>query len=220
MMCVYADADCEDVQYDVRERPNGGWTSPKWEKEDRPNLRERNPFANLPYLVNRSTGEVVIGSNPIYLYLGRLFGLDGETPAEQLANEQVLLQLHGLYIDVIDLVYPFRMNKDEVSFTRAASKHFTAGLSVHLEKLESWLRQRHGAFFVIPSGPCTADFLVWEILDQHEVMGVALGFPSLLANYALLRAFHARVRSLPQLVRYFDSEDAKLPVNNKMAYVK
>lgn len=219
LMCAYASAECEDVKYELWERPSG-WSAPKWEKDDRPGIRDRNPFANLPYVINRPTGEVVIGSNPVYLYLGRLFGLNGETGAEKLANEQVLFQIHGLFIEVIDLVYPFRMNKDEHTFRRAAKKHFAVGVLVHYEKLESWLRQWHGAFFVVPSGPCTADFLVWEMLDQHEVMAGKLDLASPLAGYAFLRAFHTRFRGLPRLSRYFDSEDADLPINNQMAYVK
>ena len=70
------------------------------------------------------------------------------------------------------------------------------------------------------SRPTAGDFHIWEMLDQHELMASSAGLPSPLEAHPTLRAFHARLRALPQLQLYFDSEAAHLPCNNRMAHFR
>ncbi|CAE8599675.1 unnamed protein product, partial [Polarella glacialis] len=173
----------------------------------------------LPYVVNHSTGEVITQANAVYLYLGRILGLAGSTREDQLANEQVLFHLHGMWMEVRDLVYPSFSSRSEESFKASLDSYFLGSLSGHYEKLEAWLKQRGTPFFAGRS-PCTADFHVWEMLDQSEAMASAYEFPSPVEDFRLLQVFYTRFGQLPELKRYFESPDASLPINNKMAFFK
>merc|ERR1719321_894338 len=83
MMCEYTGVKWENITYEVREKRPGHWVCHEWDKDEKPVLAKENPFAQLPYVVNRATGEVVTQSNAAYLYLGRLLSLNGSTPREQ-----------------------------------------------------------------------------------------------------------------------------------------
>mmetsp|Transcript_33300 Transcript_33300/g.61049 ORF Transcript_33300/g.61049 Transcript_33300/m.61049 type:complete len:262 (+) Transcript_33300:62-847(+) len=223
MICYYGGAQAwKDVKYDVKKRAAGDegetrWASKEWEKTVKPALRDINPFVNLPYVLNRTTGEVVSQSNAVYLYLGRLFGLNGLTMQEQIANEQVLFQSYSLWLEVVDLVYPFKMNKDVDAFHASLDSHLKKHLPAYYEKFENWLRRTGTAFFC-GDRPCTADFHVWEMLDQHQEMANRYQKPSPLRGFDKLKVYYDTMRSLPKLQPYFNSSDARLPVNNKMAF--
>mmetsp|Transcript_22358 Transcript_22358/g.42144 ORF Transcript_22358/g.42144 Transcript_22358/m.42144 type:complete len:251 (+) Transcript_22358:44-796(+) len=219
MMCVYTKVPWEDIKYSAKRKNQGGWIAPEWEREQRPQLREQNPLVQLPYVINHATGEVVAQSSAVYLYLGRVLNLGGNTREEQLANEQVLFYLYGMWMEVRDLVYPSYTSRTEESFRSSLDNHFQGSISDHYEKLEAWLRQRNTAFFA-GMQPCTADFHAWEMIDQQECMARAFSFPSPLERFACLTAFYARFRQLPELEAYFCSGDYSLPMNNKMAFYK
>ena len=51
-------------------------------------------------------------------------------------------------------------------------------------------------------------------------MAVAGSLPSPLESYPKLKAFHVRMKSLPQLQPYFASPAYEYIVNNKMAHFK
>mmetsp|Transcript_45894 Transcript_45894/g.109303 ORF Transcript_45894/g.109303 Transcript_45894/m.109303 type:complete len:264 (-) Transcript_45894:109-900(-) len=225
MICHFGGAQppaWKDVKYDVtrhasRDGGDARWVSKEWEKSVKPTLKAQNPFVSLPYVLNRSTGEVVSQSNAVYLYLGRLFGLNGQTQQEQIANEQVLFQSYSLWLEVVDLVYPFKLNKDAESFHAALDVHLARHLATYYDKFEDWLQRTRQAFFC-GDRPCTADFHVWEMLDQHEQMAERFQKPSPLRKYQYLQVYYEKVRGLPRLQAYFTSEDSRLPVNNKMAF--
>merc|ERR1712196_171044 len=83
-------------------------------------------------------------------------------------------------------------------------------VKVHYEKFEGFLKDP----FFAGSSMTTCDFHVWEMVDQHEMMAKKAGLPSPVKAFPKLEAFYARVRALPQLAEYFESDDYKLPVNN------
>jgi len=220
MMCVYAGAESEDVKYEARQKSRGcGWVATEWERVDKPELQVQNPFAQLPYVINQATGDVVVCSNAVSLYLGRLLGLSGSTNRERIANEQVLFYAYQMFIEVFDLVYPFKGNSTEEAFREALDTHFRIVLPGHLEKLENWLILA-GTLYFAGSRLCTADFYVWEVLDQHEAIAREHGLPPPLEDFELLEAHHCRIKMLPGLRAYFESDDARLPFNNKMAFFR
>lgn len=219
MICTYADVEWEDIKYDVRKKAKGGWVASDWAVDDKPDLQQRNPLIQLPYVINHKTGEIVSQSVTVCLYLGRVFGLNGTTLSVKVANEQVLLYVHIIWKEVFDLVYPSKQNIDEQSFKESLNIHLGSVMPAHYSKLEGWLVQRSTGFFAGWS-PCTADFHVWEVLDQHEAMASAHGACSPLADFKWLCAFYSHFRTIPRLQKYFDSENARLPINNKMAFFK
>lgn len=219
MMCVYAGAEVQDVKYEAKKKSKGGWSAPEWERQDKQSLKEKNPLVSLPYVINHVTGEVVAQSNAVYLYLGRIFSLSGVTQEEQLANEQILFHLHGMWMELRDLVYPFKNNQDQDAFVDSLKTFFSVTLPAYHDKLETWLRQRDWPF-IAGQQPCTADFHVWEWLDQQEAMAREYDYESPLDRYPLLKAYFMRFRSLPRLRTYFEGPDSRLPINNKMAFFK
>merc|ERR1712146_349857 len=140
-----------------------------------------------------------MGSNAVYLYLGRLLSLGGSTPQEQLANEQVLFYTYQMWMETFDLVYPFKQNKDMEAFQKSLTRHFKSVLPAHYVKLESWLEIIGTYYFVNQASPCTADFQVWEVVDQHEQMALKHSFRSPMSSFPRLRAFHACIRREPRL---------------------
>eukprot|EP00929_Paragymnodinium_shiwhaense_P005740 TRINITY_DN10804_c0_g1_i1.p1 TRINITY_DN10804_c0_g1~~TRINITY_DN10804_c0_g1_i1.p1 ORF type:complete len:251 (-),score=78.63 TRINITY_DN10804_c0_g1_i1:298-1050(-) len=220
MMCVYSGiSEWNDIKFETKRKGNGNWTATEWEEKYKPVLKEHNPLVSLPYVINEKTGQVVSQSHAVYLYLGRLFDLNGKTEEEILANEQVLCHLHTVWMELRDLVYPFKNNRSEEEFKSSLQGHFQTTLPAHYDKLEAWLKHKNADYFA-GRKPCTADFHVWEMLDQQEKMASQFEYPSPLENYDLLKAFFSRFREHPRLRKYFDGDDAKLPMNNKMAYFK
>jgi len=218
MMCAYAGVRGEDVKYEFRQKKSGGWICPLWDKHKR-ELQETNPFVQLPYVVNHSTGEVVSQFNAVYLYLGRMLGLGGATRPERLANEQVLFQTHLMWMELRDLVYPGARSRstDESAFISNLGDYLKDVVPVHYKKLEEWLRLRGSPFFA-GRRPCTADFHVWELMDQLKGMAKTYGYADPVEGFEMLQDFYQRLRCLPALEAYFSSTDSILPVNNKMAF--
>jgi glutathione S-transferase len=218
MMCDYAGVKWENIPYEVREKRPGHWVCHEWDKDDKIILSRDNPFVQLPYVKNKATGEVVSQSNAVCLYLGRLLSLNGSTPQEQLANEQVLFYVYQMWQETTDLVYPFKQNKDMEAFQKSLNNHLRHVIPAHYRKLESWLTLVGSNFFVGQESPCTADFQVWEVIDQHEQMALKHSFKSPTSSFPQLEAFHSLLQHEPRLQKYFDSDFYKLPCNNKMAF--
>lgn len=218
MMCDFAGVNWENVTYEVKEKRPGHWVCHEWDKHEKPLLAKENPFAQLPYVVNNVTGEVVTQSNAAYLYLGRLLSLNGSTPREEMWNEQVLFYIYGMFMEICDLVYPFKQNKDMEAFQKSLQHHFKTVVPNHYEKLETWLHLVGSNYFVSDGSPCTADFNVWEVVDQNEQMASKHSFRSPLVSFPHLAAFHTTIARDPRLQTYFDSDNYKLPCNNKMAF--
>jgi len=219
MLCAYAQLEIQDIKYDVAQRSSGRWEAVEWEKKAKPGLLEKNAFSKLPYVINQTSGEVVASFNAIMLYLGRFALLNGETWEEHLANEQVLFQINDMLKELADVVYPTKVNKDEMTFCKARDEYFKSDLPLNYKKLEDWLKQRGTEFLAAPN-PCTCDFAAWELLDQNEAMADVFNRQSPLAIYPSLLQYYYRFQELPELRTYYDSDDAKLPINNKMAWFK
>lgn len=220
MICAYAGADCEDIKYEVQQRKSSSgltWRSKDWEVTTKPELKQTNPFITLPFVQNKDTGEVVTIANGVYLYLGRLYQLNGASTAEQVRNEQVLFQAQGLSQSITDLVYPFRLHKTETDFLKALGPFFKETVASFHDRFEAHLEQEDRTFFVAKT-PCVADFFVWELLDQLEAMAERHQISSPIQGYDKLHHFYTELRNLNQLQSYFASEDYTLPMNNKMAY--
>eukprot|EP00811_Abedinium_folium_P006351 NODE_15847_length_1027_cov_3.472222.p1 GENE.NODE_15847_length_1027_cov_3.472222~~NODE_15847_length_1027_cov_3.472222.p1 ORF type:complete len:260 (-),score=64.90 NODE_15847_length_1027_cov_3.472222:72-851(-) len=221
MMCTYAGVDAwEDIKYDVLQFPNGSWAAPTWEQNHKPPLAEKNALVDLPYVVNHTTGAVITQPSAVGLYLGRLLNLNGWDPEQQAGNEQLLSHDVHMWSDLCQLVYPFHGNHDEAMFRESMGAYFDALMPFHYAKLEKWMQKFRRPFFC-SHYPMTADFHIWEILDQHEELAKRYNLPSPLYDFKNLTLFHHRFRALRQLVRYFsEGGDGNMPMHNKMAYFK
>jgi len=206
MLLQYAGADFEDKRY----------ADPKeWFGKDKPELQKKNPLANLPYLVD---GDVVVcQTNAIFDYLGDRYGLSGETMEQRRACRQLLAEVYDLRNAIIELVYPFKEKcRTDEEFKMNMTKHLQLGCKAFYTKLESVYAMTSGRGpYALGQKICTADFHVWEMLDQHEVYASKLELPSPLAGgeFPSLAKLHTTVKELPVLSPYFESEAASLPCN-------
>jgi glutathione synthase/RimK-type ligase-like ATP-grasp enzyme len=211
MMLEYTNAQYIDVRY-------GSPGVPDWHGEAKAPLKDQNALINLPYV--ELNGKVVTQSNACFRFVGKKLGLNGRGDDASVSNDEVLCQAMDLRDAVIGMVYPFKGIKDRKGYETAMKKSLTDGDAIgNFTKFEGYLKQA-GTTFMCGNKPCTGDFHVFEMLDQHEMMAKDLKMPSPLEKYPGLKAYYDKFKSLPQLEKYFESEAYKLPVNAAMAHFK
>jgi len=203
MILEYKEADYKDAQFE---------SFASWFENRKPDILKMNPLANLPYIVD---GEVcVCQTNAVINYLGEKYGINGGDPQQKIANSQLLCEIYDVRNNMIDLVYPFKkVNRDEGEFNESAGKMLE---KPPFAKFESWL-ETYGTDYFCSSTPCTCDFHIWEMLDQHELLAKKFSKDSVLTAFPKCKAFYERFRALPTLQKYFDSDAYKLPINNELA---
>lgn len=200
MILEYKEAAYNDVQYDSQDA---------WFKKRKPEIREINPLANLPYLID---GDIcVCQTNAVMNYLGQKFELSGDDIQAKIWNAQLLCEIYDVREAMMDLVYPFKnVNRNEAEFIESAGKLLQKPI---FSKFESWL-EMYGYDYFCSSKPCTCDFHIWEMIDQHELLAKKFLKESPLANFPRCKAFYERFRGLPTLQKYFESDSYKLPIND------
>jgi len=203
MLFEYKQADCKDSQYA---------TMDEWFQNSKPRILELNPLANLPYLVD---GDVCIcQTNAILIYLGEKFGMEGKDAAKKRLNNELLMEIYDVRNGMIDLVYPFKQStRDQAEFDEKAAK---LSDGPPFGKFEAILTKYDTDYFC-GAEPCTSDFHIWEMLDQHKMLGEKIGKGNVLEKFPKCAAFYDRFRALPTLQKYFDSPSYKLPINNQGA---
>jgi len=203
MILEYRGAKYTDNQYS---------TGDDWFKEDKPKILEKNPLANLPYL--ECGDDVICQTNAILIYLGQRLRLGGGGNKARVRNEELLCEIYDVRNAVIELVYPFK----EVCRTKA---EFVAKLTKHVggkpfAKFEASL-EKSGTEYFCGKGPCTSDFHIWEMLDQHRMMAEQNSLGDVFEAIPKCKAFYDRFRALEKLQKYFESESYKFDVNNAAA---
>jgi len=112
------------------------------------------------------------------------------------------------------LVYPFNgSTRDAEEFEKNCVSHMAEKLPTFYAKFEAWLAL-HGKTFLVKDAPSTADFHLWEMLDQHEIIAQRKGQTSPLVNFPKLKAYYDAFRALPQLEKYFAGDAYALAINS------
>jgi glutathione S-transferase len=202
MMALFAGQDADFKTYDV---PNDGFKH--WFKEDKPGLLEKNAMMNLPYIVD---GDLVTQTDACINYLGRMFGLHGTTAQQSAIIEQVLAQTKDMRNDAVKLFY----SKPEVFKQNVGD--YLANVGKHYAKFAGHFKLT-GTTYSCGEEVTSADFHLWEMLDQHELLTKAMGAESNLGGYPRLQKFHTDFASHPKNKAYFASPLSKLRINNTMA---
>ena len=171
-------------------------------------MKESNFLMNLPYV--KDGDRIVTQSNACMAYLGRRFNLNGSNEEEIARNDQVLCEVFDLRNKAVMFFY-----SPAEAFTAAAPTYLATRANVHLAKLEGWLLQV-GKKFASADTPLTADFHLFEMLDQHLIFGKSQGVDAL-AEFPTLAAYHKRFLELEPLKGYFAGPMHALPLNNKSA---
>jgi len=183
-----------------------------WFGAAKPSILEKNPLANLPYVECGS--DVVCQTNACLSYIGNKLRLNGGGYKARLLNEQLLCEIYDVRNTLIDLSYPFKtVCRTAEEHKEKSVKHVTGK---PFSKFEAIL-EKNGTDYFCGKSPCTADFHIWEMLDQHKLLSAKHSCGDIFESIPKCKAFYDSFRALPGLQKYFDSEDYKLPVNNPIA---
>jgi len=176
-----------------------------WHGGEKSVLKQQNSMINLPYVIDGET--VVTQSNSVLVYLGKRLGIDKEE--HFIHNHQALDQTMDLRNDLMKIVYSGKKDQLVDDFT----KHMKGSASTHLTKLENFCK---GPYLCGPT-PQSADFSVFEMLDQHFVMVADLKVAFDTAAFPKLLALHSKMKAEPSLAKYFASPMySKYSFNNAM----
>ena len=124
-------------------------------------------------------------------------------------------QLMDLRNDTMKIVYPFaNVVTKQADFKAGLKEHVEKTASMHLAKLEGHCVGPYLCGGTIQS----ADFHMFEMLDQHVAMCEQAGVAFDVSPFPKLKALHGAMRSDPALATYFASDMYKrYAVNNPMA---
>lgn len=202
MIFEYKGVKYTDKQYESGET---------WFKEDKPGILEKNPLANLPYIV--CGNDCVCQTNACLQYVGDKLRMSGAGYKQRLMNNQLLCEIYDVRNSVIDLSYKFKeVVRTDAEFKEKAGKHFEGAGS--FKKFETIL-EKAGTDYFCGKSPCTSDFHIWEMLDQNRLLAEKTGKSDFFEGIPKCKAFYDRFKELPTLKKYFESDDYKLDVNNK-----
>jgi len=207
MIFEYKEAKYTDHIYsEFCDPPDGS----KWFAEAKPKILEMNPLANLPYVICGNT--CVCQTNAVLGFLGQKFRMAGFGKGK-LMNDQLLCEIYDVRNGMIDLAYSFKkVNRTEEEYKENAE--MLAG-KPPFRKFEAWLDKYETDYFSGPK-PNTADFHIWEMLDQHKILAERFEKPSIFEDFPKCKAFYDRFRALPTLQKYFESDAYKYPINNHL----
>jgi len=158
-----------------------------WNKQpDWPGLKPSTPFGQLPYLED---GDVKLAqSGAIARYLGRKFGLQGESDADFAHSEQLIEESQDIFTALVKANYS--PNKAE-AYTEA----FATTIPNHLANLEKLL---NGDRFT--SKTTTGELAIFNVIN------IALDLEAgLLGNFPGLQAFYNRIAANEGVAAYLAS---------------
>lgn len=208
MMLYYSGMDYTDTTFSPVKNEDGTWGYGSWFVDRKPQIQKVNPYANLPFICHDE--KVITQSNAVYQYIGRLTSLCGKSEEEIEKNEQTLCQVFDLRNAVVGVAY------NNAQYDQNMPIHFSKTVPAHYKKFNNWL-EVNGTDFFSGSEPLTADFHVWEMLDQHQGWAKDAGIADPLRNFAALQKFYDRFARLEKMKSYFTSEVSKLSYNNVSA---
>jgi len=183
-----------------------------WFGEAKPKILEKNPLANLPYLV--CGNDCVCQTNACLSYVGNRLRLSGAGYKARILNEELLCEIYDVRNGMIEISYGFKnVCRDAKEHEALAKKTLEGG---PFKKFEAIL-EKGGTDYFCGKTPCTSDFHIWEMLDQHKLLADKHKAADIFADIPKCKAFYDRFRALPSLEKYFASDDYKLPVNNPIA---
>jgi glutathione S-transferase len=211
MMCCYAGQPFVNKAY-------GDDAKTAWFGSEKKRLKDVNALINLPYVIEGPTAAdptetVVTQSNSCLIYLGQRLGID--RPELATHNHMALDQLMDLRNDTMKIVYPFaNVVTKQADFKAGLKEHVAQTASMHLAKLEG-----HCVGPYLCGGEIqSADFHMFEMLDQHVAMCEQAGVVFDVSPFPKLKALHGALRADPALALYFASDMYKrYAFNNPMA---
>ena len=203
-----------------------------WHDNDKIDLKKKNSLINLPYLKYfKDDKEFIIShSNTCLTFLGKEFGMFGETQEEELECEQLLQETVDLRSIVTRFAYTHFNSKDEelLAAKEVYNTAFENSNSGKLQKFEHWLSSKDKSItklFLVGNKISSPDFNLFDTLDLYCEFLLYYNFVEnadknnvfALLKYPLISDFFNNFKQLPKMQKYFESELYKLPFTNKGA---
>ena len=203
-----------------------------WHDNDKIDLKKKNSLINLPYLKYfKDDKEFIIShSNTCLTFLGKEFGMFGETQEEELECEQLLQETVDLRSIVTRFAYTHFNSKDEelLAAKEVYNNAFEHSNSGKLQKFEHWLSSKDKSktkLFLVGNKISSPDFNLFDTLDLYCEFLLYYNFVEnadknnvfALLKYPLISDFFNNFKQLPKMQKYFESELYKLPFTNKGA---
>ncbi|XP_044144242.1 glutathione S-transferase Mu 4 [Bufo gargarizans] len=157
-------------------------------------------FPNLPYLLD---GDVKLTqSNTILRYIAGKHGLCGNTDSEKILVSQIENEAMDFRMRLVTIAY--NPNFEELKGP------YLEKLPTVLERYSRFLGERH---WFVGDKITIADFLMYDVLDQHIMLD-----PTCLKKFKNLQEFLARFEALPAIAAYMKTPRfIKTRINNRMA---
>ena len=203
-----------------------------WHDNDKIDLKKKNSLINLPYLKYfKDDKEFIIShSNTCLTFLGKEFGMFGETQEEELECEQLLQETVDLRSIVTRFAYTHFNSKDEelLAAKEVYNTAFENSNFGKLQKFEHWLSSKDKSktkLFLVGNKISSPDFNLFDTLDLYCEFLLYYNFVEnadknnvfTLLKYPLISDFFNNFKQLPKMQKYFESELYKLPFTNKGA---
>jgi len=203
-----------------------------WHDNDKIDLKKKNSLINLPYLKYfKDDKEFIIShSNTCLTFLGKEFGMFGETQEEELECEQLLQETVDLRSIVTRFAYTHFNSEDEelLAAKEVYNTTFENSNSGKLQKFEHWLSSKDKSktkLFLVGNKISSPDFNLFDTLDLYCEFLLYYNFVEnadknnvfALLKYPLISDFFNNFKKLPKMQKYFESELYKLPFTNKGA---
>ena len=203
-----------------------------WHDNDKIDLKKKNSLINLPYLKYfKDDKEFIIShSNTCLTFLGKEFGMFGETQEEEIECEQLLQETVDLRSIVTRFAYTHFNSKDEelLAAKEVYNTAFEFSNSGKLQKFEHWLSSKDKTktkLFLVGNKISSPDFNLFDTLDLYCEFLLYYNFVENADNnnvfavleYPLISDFFNNFKQLPKMQKYFESELYKLPFTNKGA---
>ncbi len=203
-----------------------------WHDNDKIDLKKKNSLINLPYLKYfKDDKEFIIShSNTCLTFLGKEFGMFGETQEEELECEQLLQETVDLRSIVTRFAYTHFNSKDEelLAAKEVYNTAFENSNSGKLQKFEHWLSSKEKSktkLFLVGNKISSPDFNLFDTLDLYCEFLLYYNFVEnadknnvfALLKYPQISDFFNNFKQLPKMQKYFESELYKLPFTNKGA---
>ena len=203
-----------------------------WHDNDKIDLKKKNSLINLPYLKYfKDDKEFIIShSNTCLTFLGKEFGMFGETQEEEIECEQLLQETVDLRSIVTRFAYTHFNSKDEelLAAKEVYNTAFENSNSGKLQKFEHWLSSKEKSktkLYLVGNKISSPDFNLFDTLDLYCEFLLYYNFVEnadknnvfALLKYPLISDFFNNFKKLPKMQKYFESELYKLPFTNKGA---
>ncbi|XP_075052048.1 glutathione S-transferase Mu 1-like [Mixophyes fleayi] len=196
LLLEYTGTPYEEKQYVTGDAPD--YDKSQWlDEKEKLGL----DFPNLPYLLD---GDIKLTqSNTILRYIARKHGLCGDSESEKNNVSLIENQAMDFRFELVSITY-------NPNFETLKGPYLEK-LPIALSRFSRFLGER---LWFAGNKLTFADFLMYDVLDQHRMLE-----PKCLQNFKNLQDFLTRFEALPAIAAYMKSPQfMKTPITNRMAY--